>query len=1070
MGDFSKEYDKLNAEQKKAVDQIEGAVLVIAGPGTGKTQLLSLRVANILEKSDSLAQNILCLTFTNKASNNMQLRLSRLVGPLAHKVMINTFHSFAAEVMNLYPEYFWQGARLTNVPTAVQYEIITDILSALPLDNPLALKFAGQFTSTKDVLDGLKLTKEAGLTPNKLRALITHNISYIDEIEETLVEICSERLSYKKLDELAMQIEELPAQHTDEVTRPLVALSTVILESFEAAHTADDSTGKTKNTSAWKSRWVKSVEGQKGMFEERKRNAWWLALADVYESYRGALHARGYYDFSDMIIEVISQLEQNPDMLADIQERFHYVLIDEFQDTNAAQLRLAHLVADNYASEGNPNIMAVGDDDQSIYKFNGAELSNMMGFTRSYPKAKTFVLTDNYRSSQDVLDISMQVIAQASERVTTKHAAITKELVAKNSPDKKSNIQHLSYPTKEHEYYQLAGEISKAQKQGTVAVLARGHDSLRSIAHTLNLQNVPVRYEQQQSVLEQPIVKQISLISEIIIAIADGNENLVNTFIPELLTYEAWQVKPNTLWELAIGNRGKAHWLKTLTDHEDEHLQTIGLWLLWLAGKAKTEPLSRVLEYIIGLSASEHLTSPLRRFYLEADVVDTPYLASISAVRKLTNLAQEFSNHGSATVQDFVRLLHVSRNNNQTITDQSLFVTAVNAVELLTIHKAKGLEFDSVFIIDAMESSWKPSARGRKAPSNLPLRPNGDDYDDYVRLMFVAMTRAKRDIIISSYYTTENGDEAVASSIIRDIIPATVLAFNETTNATAVLETSLTWPRLEGSEEKVLLKEILDNYTLSPSAFLDFLDIAKGGPQYFLEKYLLRLPEAQSVPAAFGSSIHTALERAQQMVLDDNFELGAVLSAYKAALLEQGLSSTDYERYLEHGKKIITQLFNKYDLDLQKTGQPEVSLRTRINDVTLGGKLDRVDKNGTELLISDYKTGKPLSSLQTKSQALQQKAWRHRTQLELYILMAKESGNYPGAKTIAAQMTYVEAETKKDLTLRHEASAEELDRLQRLIVVVNQKIQTLNLPDVRHYEASYNGTRQFEEDLLSGVI
>ncbi|MDB5182675.1 MAG: hypothetical protein JWO47_459 [Candidatus Saccharibacteria bacterium] len=1070
MGEFSKEYDKLNAEQKKAVDATEGAVLVIAGPGTGKTQLLSLRVANILDKSDSQAQNILCLTFTNKASNNMQLRLSRLVGPLAHKVMINTFHSFAAEVMNMYPEYFWQGARLINVPTAVQYEIITDILSALPLDNPLALKFAGQFTSTKDVLDGLKLAKEAGLTPDKLRALITHNISYIDEVEDLLVEICSERLSYKKLDELAMQIEELPEQHTDEVTRPLVALSTVILESFEAAHTADDGTDRTKNTSAWKARWIKSVEGQKGMFEERKRNAWWLALADVYESYRSALHERGYYDFSDMIIEVISQLEQNPDMLADIQERFHYVLIDEFQDTNAAQLRLAHLVADSYASAGNPNIMAVGDDDQSIYKFNGAELSNMMGFTRSYPQAKTFVLTDNYRSSQDVLDISMQVIAQASERVTTKHAAITKELVAKNPPSKKSSIQHLSFPTKEHQYYEIAKQISKAQKEGSVAVLARSHDSLRAVAHTLNLQNVPVRYEQQQSVLEQPIVKQIRLIAEIIIAIADGNENLVNTFIPELLTYEAWNIKPYTLWELAIGNRGKAHWLKTLTDHPDEHLQTIGNWLLWLAGKAKTEPLCRVLEFIIGLSASEHLTSPLRRFYLEADAVDTPYLASISAVRKLTEMAQEFSSHGSATVQDFIRLLHVSINNNQTITDQSLFVTAANAVELLTIHKAKGLEFDAVFIVDAMESNWKPSARGRKAPSNLPLRPNGDDYDDYVRLMFVAMTRAKRDITIASYYTTGSGDEAVASSIIRDIIPATILDYNEANDAAKVLETTLTWPRLEGSEEKALLGEILENYTLSPSAFLDFLDVAKGGPQYFLEKYLLRLPEAQSVPAAFGSSIHTALERAQQMVLDDNFELGAVLSAYKAALLEQGMSNNDFERYLDHGKKIISQLFEKYDLDLQKTGQPEVSLRARFDNVTIAGKLDRADTSGTELLITDYKTGKPLTSLQTKSQALQQKAWRHRTQLELYTFMAKESGHYPDSKTIEAQMTYVEAETKKELSLRYAAEPEALQRLRHLVVAVNEKIQSLNLPDVRHYEASYSGTLQFEEDLLSGAI
>ncbi len=1070
MGNFSKEYDMLNVEQKKAVDATEGAVLVIAGPGTGKTQLLSLRVANILEKSDSLPQNILCLTFTNKAANNMQLRLSKLVGAAARKVMISTFHSFAAEVMNLYPEYFWQGARLINVPQAVQYEIITNILSALPLDNPLALKFAGQFTSTKDVLDGLRLAKEAGLTPDKLRALIEHNISYINTVESELVEICSERLSYKKLDELALRIEELPMQHTDDLTRPLSALSTVILESFEAAHSADEATAKTRNTSAWKSRWIKSVEGKKGMYDERKRNDWWLALADVYESYRNALHARGFYDFSDMIIEVITQLERRPDMLADIQERFHYVLIDEFQDTNAAQLRLAHLVADSYTSEGNPNIMAVGDDDQSIYKFNGAELSNMLGFTRSYPKAQIFVLTDNYRSSQKVLDVSMEVIKQASERVTTKYAAITKELVAKNPPAASSNIKHLSFPTKEHEYYGVAKAIKLAHKKGSVAVLARSHDSLRKVALALRSQSVPVRYEQQQSVLEQPIIKQVLLISEIITAISTGDEALVNTYIPKLLTYDTWHITPSILWKLALQNRNNTHWLESMENSTDEYLMSIAQWLLWLAGKSQSEPLVRMLEYIIGLSASEHMTSPLRRHYLEATAVDTPYLAGISAISKLITLAQEFSTHGSASIEDFVRLMRVSHDNNQTITDQSLFVTSSDAVELLTIHKAKGLEFDSVYIVDAMESNWKPSSRGRKAPSNLPLRPAGDNYDDYVRLMFVAMTRAKRDLTIASYYTNEAGDEAVPSSIIRDILPAEIITYNNADNPITVLEPAVTWPRLEGSDETTLLKDILENYTLSPSAFLDFLDISKGGPQYFLEKYLLRLPEAQSTAAAFGSSIHRALESAQQLMRDGNFDINAITSTYKITLLEQNLSSLEYSRYLAHGKNIIRRLFENYELVLSVEGKPEVSLNVHVNDVAIKGKLDRLDSTENSLLITDYKTGKPLSSLHTKNQSLQLKAWRHRTQLELYILMLRESGKFPNNTIIEAQMTYVEAESKKELNLRYIPDEDALHRVQQLVIKVSKNIQSLNLPDIRHYDASYDGTRQFENDLLNGTI
>src|SRR3546814_5381133 len=120
------------------------------------------------------------------------------------------------------------------------------------------------------------------------------------------------------------------------------------------------------------------------MFHERKRNSWWLAVTEAYEYYRDDLHERGYYDYSDMIIAVLQQLEKNADMRADVQERFQYVLIDEFQDTNAAQLKLAHLITDHYASAGKPNLMAVGDDDQSIFAFNGAELSNLLSFRRDY--------------------------------------------------------------------------------------------------------------------------------------------------------------------------------------------------------------------------------------------------------------------------------------------------------------------------------------------------------------------------------------------------------------------------------------------------------------------------------------------------------------------------------------------------------------------------------------------------------------------------------------------------------------------------------------------------------------
>ena len=230
--EFLAAYGRLNKAQKTAVDIIDGPVLVVAGPGTGKTQLLSMRVANILQKTDTDPANILCLTFTNFAATNMRERLHQLIGPEAHKVMVRTFHSFSAEIMNAYPDYFWNGAALRIVPDAIQLEIIQDILGQLPLDNPLAVKFAGAYTTLNDVQQALRLAKEAGLTPAKLAAMLAVNVAYIDFIESRLVTLLSPTLSIKKLASLRAAVATLPEQSIDETVTPLASLSTVLKTSL----------------------------------------------------------------------------------------------------------------------------------------------------------------------------------------------------------------------------------------------------------------------------------------------------------------------------------------------------------------------------------------------------------------------------------------------------------------------------------------------------------------------------------------------------------------------------------------------------------------------------------------------------------------------------------------------------------------------------------------------------------------------------------------------------------------------------------------------------------------------
>jgi DNA helicase-2/ATP-dependent DNA helicase PcrA len=1063
---FQAAYKQLNAAQKKAVDAIDGPVLVVAGPGTGKTQLLSTRVANILQKTDTDASSILCLTFTNKAATNMRERLNQLIGPASRHVVVRTFHSFAAELMNNYPDYFWQGARLGVAPDAAQIEIIQSILAGLPLSSPLATTFGGAYTALGDVQEALKLTKEAGLTPDELRQIIMQNITFLEKIEPLVVDAVPAILSAKALPKLQILIDELPEQKLGEGGL-LLPMDVVIKESLTLAIQQDEGTGKTKQTGKWKQRWLQTVDGQRGMFAERKRNAWWLEVADVYEAYREQLHSRGYYDYSDMLIEVLQQLEQQPEMRADVQERFLYVLIDEFQDTNAAQLKLAHLVSDHFAANGKPNLMAVGDDDQSIFAFNGAELNNMLGFRRSYPSTKLIVLSDNYRSSQLVLDTAKQIIAQAEDRLVTREPELTKELIARNAPSAASNINHFSYPTRQHQQLVLARRIKELWNSGetNIAVLARKHDSLKQLASILLNEKVPIRYEQQSSVLNHEAVSQITRIARLAVAIADGDKKTVNLELSELLRHPMWQQSPTTLWRLATSNYSEPDWLESLLTHQDERLQAIANWLIWLARSSKTQPLTQSMEHILGLQESEHLRSPFRQYYLDARAVSSEYLETLSAVEILRNLADEFAANDDTTLSDFVRFVDLNLSSKRVIADESWFMSDDQAVQLLTVYRAKGLEFDHVFVVDAIESMWQPRTKRQKSPANLQLQSYGEKYDDYVRLLYVAASRAKSTLTATSYFSDDKGNELLPTPLL-SALPTTVVT-EPAEGPVDVLESDLRWPRLETSNERALLHDRLEKFTLSPTAFIDFLNVAEAGPVSFMERHLLRLPNARSPQGSYGTAVHAALETAQRLVNTSKLEMGTVMDRYESELRAEHLPPLDYERFFVRGTELLQRLLGEKQLTLTKGGLSEQKLSAiNLKEARIGGKIDRIDFLDGVLTISDYKTGGPLTSFDTKDQTKAVKAWRHRTQLLFYALLARESTRYRSAKSVSVQMLYVEAEKLSQLSLGFSPDKTELDRMAQLVEKVWQKVMYLDFPDTSGYSSDRTGITAFENELL----
>ncbi len=1072
MADFKTEYQKLNAEQRQAVDLTDGPLLVLAGPGTGKTQLLAMRVANILKQTDTDARSILCLTFTNKAAVNMKERIITLTGSTGSKTVVKTFHSFAAEIMNNYPDYFWNHASLSVVPDSVQLDIIESILSRLPLDHPLALKFAGQLTLTADVQRAISLAKDAGLTPEKLASIIQSNIAYISQIEAELLAIFGDRLSVVKLDAMLDSVRALPDQSELAYNFPLQSFKQVLLERLDRATGQDKLHHTTKQTSMLKQAIIQRIDGVSGLHKEHSRNEWWLRLAEVYADYRNVMHERGFYDYADMLVEVITQLEHNPDMLADIQERFLYVLIDEFQDSNPAQMRLASLISDHHSAEGKPNLMVVGDDDQSIFKFNGAQLSNMLNFQQHYPAAQLIILKENYRSTRAVLGQAKKVIEQAEDRLIYRLSGLDKNLTAQNYSDVKSDIQAIIYPSREEQLSAVAEKISQNFTHNQdIAVLARGHDSLIRMASLLTQRSIPIRYDQQSNILEHEIVQQVYLVMQLLQAIADGDSQTVDSLVHKIIRHPLWEIEPARLWQLAKDNFTKPDWLTSLTTSETPDEAGLGNWLVWLAQEAARQPLAVTLEHILGLRGSQSYTSPMRDYFLHQQQNVGAYFQGLSAIQLLRSLVNDFATSNQPSIADLIKFFEVNINNQKIIADESPFVTGSRAVQLLTGYKAKGLEFAQVYIIDVIEKNWQPRAGSRKPPMNLPLQPVGDTNDDYVRLLYVAITRARYDVMITGYSQNHSGSDVAISPIMQAAFDVAEAAASDQPALQAIIEQHLRWPDLSQASESDVLKARLQTYNLSVTDLINFLDIEKAGPQYFKERNLLRLPEAKSPILAYGTAMHAAMQQAQLLTNRGQFSLQKVIAAFDKAMTSEHLAVAEHIKFNRQGTQMLGRLFNEFNYQLATGSKPEQKYSDiALGDARISGKLDRVDRSDNQLVVVDYKTGSGVTSLFSNNKALQNKIWRYKTQLSFYNILLRQSGQLGKRDAFIGTMLFIEADDRKYLEQPFSPAPAEIQRLEALIQAVWRKVQGLSFPHVSGYSQDIAGVKQFEQDLIDGKL
>ena len=1122
---FAERLKNLNPEQRKAVATIDGPVLVIAGPGSGKTEILSLRVANILQKTDTHPGSILCLTFTESAASNMRERLSGLIGTDAYRVQIHTFHSFGVNIINRFPEFFFGSAEFNPADTVTQMETIFDVIEALPSGDPLRSEHPEQgFVFVRPVLSAISNLKRSGLSPEEFKKILTHNTQVLELLNPLIDSVFTDRLSKKdfnKIEEVVQQIKTVSQSVGVFPVPHMHPLSDLVADSLSLTLKKAKEEDKTAPLSAWKTSWTTKSDTGVRVLKDTERTARMHSLAAVYEAYCKNLYAKGYYDFDDMLLETIHSIEKNPSLILTLQEEFQYLLVDEFQDTNDAQMRLLRLLTSAAVHEGRPNILAVGDADQAIYKFQGAEIANMLQFKEMYRDPIVISLSKNYRSSQEILDLATDVISQSEQSLESFMPEVKKILTAGRKFDTMGHVVFRDFPTYLHEYQWIASEVRKLLDAGTspsdIAIISRTHYVLQRIVPFLRSENIPISYDKQQDVLELCYIRELITVVRFAVSVAENKQDEADFLLPEILSFAWWNLSRKLIWQISIESRDKnISWLSVMESHSDSYVRSIATFLINLGVVALSEPVERILDIIIGSSTLEMTDSeddddvepdafteptlhgfhsPFREHYFGKKILTNKgdYITFLSGLRVFIQSLREYKQGTVLSSANLVEFVDIYEKNNMSLLDTSPFMSSATSVELLTAHKAKGLEFGVVFVTSATDEVWTGGGKGDilPFPRNLPIRPGGDNRDDMLRLLYVALTRAKHTLYMSYHTQNEKGRSTLPVEFLSHLEIGDSAFKDEKNNVPTVdkintenIEKSETHP-LESawgilthgpyeSDEQAMLTALVENYCMPITHLNNFLDITRGGPRLFLEQNLLRFPQAKTVSSVFGTAMHAVMQYVHTYLRREGVvpNLSRALEVFNKQITAGRLNSTDQRVQCERGEKALTLYFTQHADRFSSENKIETDFKHQgvcLGGARVTGKIDKIIFSGNEATVVDFKTGKAkLSWDATGHEAVQ--LYAYRKQLLFYKLLIEHSKDYKQYHVSRGVLEFLEPYKDTLIDLELEMDEGETKRLQDLAEAVYTKICVLDFPDVTGYSADLKGIKDFEEDLLSGKV
>ncbi len=764
-------------------------------------------------------------------------------------------------------------------------------------------------------------------------------------------------------------------------------------------------------------------------------------LAHAYQKYQEWKLAAGKLDFADLIAQTLRLFRQRPNILAAYRQRWRYFLVDEFQDTNIAQYELIKLLA---PPGPKAPLTVTGDDSQSIYKFRGAAISNILTFRDNYPQAKTVVLTKNYRSSQLILDHAYRLIKHNDPDTLEARLGISKNLQAqrrvKNVP-----IGFFFPDRGEEEAEMVAKEIQKLTRRRyryqDVAILVRANNQADPFLRALQRHHLPYQFLGPGQLFHQPEIK--DLIAYLLFLYDPTN----NPALFRVLTMAHFQLPGRDLALLrSFAHRYNLHLFEALEsiqkpspDQQVPRFQAKTLATLekFLAmaqhhlDRSRRESGGQLLYYFLqdsGLLTS--LLNPKTELEQQRGLNIAKFFDKIKAFE---------SQNRHANLEDLVTWINLKLELGESPLASEIDWSENNAVNILSVHSAKGLEFPVVFMVNLVNQRFPTSNRREQIPIPQPLikeiLPQGDPHqEEERRLFYVGMTRARDRLYFSGAKFYGDGKLAKKPSLF--VSEALGDSLQPSRTASAQLS-FLDWSQEEPPPRPAQLNP--------PVSYLSYsqMDAFAICPRQYKYKYILRIPTPPSAAQTFGNVIHKTLKMFYQLQLKEEKPLQL---ADLWQLLDQNWSSEGFRSKKEEeisrrkARKMLRQFYHQA-FKPQQVGnilalEQPFSFRLAPT-LKIGGVIDRVDRlPNQEIEIIDYKTGARVPN---------QKDVDHNDQLTLYALAASQIKSLPfhrPIEKIRLSLYFLDAGVK----ISSRRSQEQLDTFRQKVINLAKKLETTDFP------------------------